>query len=62
MERLPKQPRPRGAEMFFITPIILGGSPIAKDNVIFLNREHHIQAVRYWNTIISELRNQQQPK
>jgi hypothetical protein len=48
--------------MFFITPIILGGSPIAKDNVIFLNREHHIQAVRYWNTIISELRNQQQPK
>lgn len=61
MEHSPKQPRPRGAEMFFITPIILGGSPTSKDNMTFLNREQHIQAVRYWNKIISDLRSQQRP-
>lgn len=62
MERSLKQTRPRGAELFFITPIILGGSPIAMDNMTFLNREQHIQAVRYWNKIISDLRNQQRAK
>jgi hypothetical protein len=28
----------------------------------FLNREQHIQSVRYWNKIISDLRSQQRPK
>ena len=61
MERFPKEPRLRGAEMFFITPILLGGSPTAKENVTLLTREQHIQAVRYWNKIISDLGNEQQP-
>jgi hypothetical protein len=62
MERLASEARPRGAELFYIVPIILGGSPTASENIIFLNRAEHIQAVRYWNKIIDDLRNQQQSK
>ena len=56
MEHSFKQKRPRGVELFFITPIILGGSPTSFNNKIFLDRLQHIQAVRYWNKIISDLR------
>jgi len=56
-----KSSRPRDSELFFITPIILGGNPTAKDNMTLLSREQHIQAVRYWNKIINDLRSQQQP-
>jgi hypothetical protein len=55
MERLPESKRRRGFEMFFVTPIILGGSPTAKENVTYLSREQHIQAVRFWNKVISEM-------
>lgn len=47
---------PPGKEMFFITPLLLGGSATDSANVTFLTREQHIQAVRYWNRIIAHLR------
>ncbi len=51
--------RPRGLERFFIKPIILGGSTDDPQNVTYLNRQQHIQVVRYWNPIIAGLRTQQ---
>lgn len=55
-----KQDRRRlaGMEIFEITPVILGGSPTDPANKACLNRQQHIEAVRYWNKIISDLRKQ----
>ncbi|MDR2675343.1 MAG: hypothetical protein LBC18_10915 [Opitutaceae bacterium] len=47
-----------GMEIFEITPIILGGNPTDPANKVALNRQQHIEAVRYWNKIISDLRKQ----
>ena len=47
--------RPKGYEVFEITPVILGGSPTEPDNKILLDREQHIKAVRYWNQVICDL-------
>lgn len=46
-------------EIFEITPVILGGSPTDPANKTVLNRSQHIEAVRYWNRIISDLRHPQ---
>lgn len=48
-----------GMEIFEIKPIILGGSPSDPANKTILTRQQHIQAVCYWNSIISNLRKQQ---
>jgi hypothetical protein len=48
-----------GMEIFEITPGILGGSPTDPANKAALTRPQHIEAVRYWNKIISDLRKQQ---
>jgi len=45
-----------GKEVFEITPVILGGSPTDPANKAVLNRSQHIEAVRYWNRIIRDLR------
>ena len=45
-----------GREVFEITPIILGGSPTDPNNKIALDRKQHIEAVRYWNRVIFDLR------
>jgi hypothetical protein len=45
-----------GQEVFEVTPVILGGSPTDPANKTVLNRSQHIEAVRYWNKIISDLR------
>jgi hypothetical protein len=45
-----------GKEIFEIKPIALGGSPIDLSNKVVLTREEHIEAVRYWNRVISDLR------
>ncbi|TNY26227.1 hypothetical protein BV497_09845 [Fulvimonas soli] len=50
-----KRGRPIGGELFYITPIILGGNPHDNKNKIWLTRKQHIEAVRYWNGIISNL-------
>lgn len=48
-----------GKEIFEIQPVILGGSPTDPANKTALTRQQHIEAVRYWNKVISDLRNQQ---
>lgn len=51
--------RPRGMELFEITPVMLGGDPVDPANKTWLTREQHFEAVRYWNRTISNLRKQQ---
>lgn len=46
-------------ELFDIKPVMLGGDPTDAANKTLLTREQHIQAVRYWNKVIRDLRNQQ---
>mgnify|MGYP001770361723 CR=1 FL=1 len=58
----PNQVRPRGRELFFVTPIILGGDANAPENITYLNRRQHIEAVRYWNRIVFDLRKKQKPQ
>lgn len=48
--------RPLGMELFDIKPVILGGNPTDLRNKTWLTRQQHIEAVRYWNRIIRELR------
>ncbi len=60
MKRAEKQ-RPKeyvGKEILEIQPVILGGSPTDPSNKALVNREEHIQAVRYWNKVIADLRKQ----
>jgi len=59
-ERRAEPERFRGMEIFEITPIILGGSPTDPQNKTLLNRQQHFEAVRYWNQIVDDLRNQHQ--
>jgi hypothetical protein len=47
-----------GKEIFEIKPVILGGSPTDPANKTVLTRQQHIEAVRYWNKLISDLRKQ----
>ena len=49
----------KGLEIFEITPVILGGSPTELENKTTLTREQHIEACRFWNKKIKELRDQQ---
>jgi len=51
--------RPVGTELFEIKPIMLGGDPLDPVNKTFQTRQQHIEAVRYWNRVIRDLRNQQ---
>ena len=46
----------RGREIFDITPVIVGGSPTDPANKTLLTRSQHIEAVRYWNKTIAEIR------
>lgn len=55
-ERLILQPRPLGMELIEITPVILGGDPVDQRNKTWLTRQQHVEAVRYWNRVISRLR------
>lgn len=54
-----KAARPKGMELFEITPVILGGDPVSPENKTWLTRQQHVEAVRYWNRVISDLRKQQ---
>lgn len=51
--------RPKGMELFEITPIIVGGDPDSAHNKVWLTRQQHFEAVRYWNKIVGELRRKQ---
>lgn len=45
-----------GKEIFEVHPVILGGSPVDPANKTVLTRQQHIEAVRYWNKMIQEMR------
>jgi len=45
-----------GKEVFEIQPVILGGSPTSPGNKAMLNRQQHIEAVKYWNGIVRTMR------
>ncbi len=51
-------PRLRGKEICEIVPVALGGSPTDPRNKTALARGDHIEYVRYWNSMIRELRSQ----
>lgn len=48
-----------GKEIFEIQPVILGGSLTDPANKAILSRQQHIEAVRYWNKVVRELRSKQ---
>jgi hypothetical protein len=52
------QMRPRGMELVEIKPIILGGDPVDPRNKTWVTRQQHFELVRYWNRVITELRQQ----
>lgn len=45
-----------GLEIFEIQPVILGGDPRDPNNKVALTRSKHVEAVRYWNRVIANLR------
>jgi hypothetical protein len=45
-----------GKELFEVQPVIVGGSPTDPANKVYLTREEHIEAVQYWNRLITNLR------
>ncbi|MDX8514939.1 hypothetical protein [Mesorhizobium captivum] len=49
--------RPKGMELFEITPVIVGGDPVSLENKIWVTRQEHFELVRYWNRTIGILRN-----
>ena len=48
--------RPIGMEIFDIKPVLVGGDPHDPKNKAWLTRRQHIDAVRYWNRMIAEMR------
>ena len=48
-----------GKEIYEIKPVLLGGSPTDPANKTILTRQQHIEAVRYWNKVIRDLRKAQ---
>ncbi|UPG88324.1 hypothetical protein L2Y96_12925 [Luteibacter aegosomaticola] len=49
-------PLRKDRELFFIKPIMLGGDAEDPANRVWLTREEHVAAVRYWNGVIESLR------
>jgi hypothetical protein len=49
-------PMSRGKEIFDIKPVLLGGSPTDLENKVILTREQHMEAVRFWNKVVSDAR------
>lgn len=56
MSDVNRQSRPKGMELFEIKPIMVGGDPTDVRNKVWLTRQQHFEAVRYWNQVVSSLR------
>ena len=41
---------------WYVKPIVFGGDPKAEANIIWVNLDQHIQAVRYWNKLYWDLK------
>jgi len=59
VDRTGSPSRYAGKEIFDVKPAILGGDPTDPSNKVVLDRDSHIRAVRYWNRLIRQLREQQ---
>jgi hypothetical protein len=44
--------RSKGMELFEVKPIAVGGDPVSLENKIWLTRQEHCEAVRFWNRSI----------
>ena len=53
------EPLSRGKEIFEIKPVLLGGSPTDLENKMILARDQHMELVRFWNRVVSDVRKQQ---
>lgn len=47
-------------ELVEIKPVILGGDPIDPQNKAWITRQKHFEYVRYWNGLISDLRDKRE--
>jgi len=57
--KYPRTLEQNGKEIFDVKPVVLGGNPTDPANKVLLDRRQHIEAVRYWNRIIQNLRKSQ---
>lgn len=48
--------RPKGMELFEITPIAVGGDPVSLENKLWVTRQQHFELVRFWNRTIGAWR------
>jgi hypothetical protein len=44
--------RSKGMELFEVKPIAVGGDPVSLENKIWLTRQEHFEAVRFWKRTI----------
>jgi hypothetical protein len=46
-----------GKIKWYVKPLVLGGSPTDKANIILINHTQHGQLVNYWNRVYWEIKN-----
>jgi hypothetical protein len=42
---------------WYVTPIVFGGSPTDKGNIVWITHEEHAEFVRWWNKLYFEVKN-----
>jgi hypothetical protein len=43
---------------WYVKPIVFSGSPTEKENMVWITHEQHAEAVRAWNKLYFEIKNQ----
>jgi len=46
-----------GKIKWYVQPLVFGGDPKAKDNIVWVTHDEHAQLVKWWNNKYRELRN-----
>jgi len=54
--RLEVDPAVAGRVKWYVTPLIMGGSPTDEKNMTWLSYGEHMQLVRWWNAKYQELK------
>jgi hypothetical protein len=44
--------RSKGMELLEVKPIAVGGDPVSLEDKVWLTRQEHFEAVRFWNRTI----------
>ena len=55
--RLQEDSRFENRIKWYVTPIVFGGSPTQKENMIWIAHEQHAELVRFWNKTYFDLKN-----